>query len=114
MPDPGIMQTFMAKRTDAMSYGPSPEAGEGRVHGVRAPGRIVMVVREGSGWVRRQDGSREGLTATSVVIWEPGEWVEYGSNAGEGFESESYWAEDLSEQEWKAVLAEAFGPDAVG
>jgi hypothetical protein len=114
MPDPGVMQTFTAKRVDGVSCEPNPGAGEGRVHGVRAPGRIVMVVREGSGWVQREDGTREDLTATSVVIWEPGEWVEYGSNAGQGFESESYWAEDLSEQEWKDVLAEAFGPEAVG
>jgi len=27
---------------------------------------------------------------------------------------EGYWAQDLSEEEWKAIFAEAFGPDAVG
>jgi len=52
-------------------------------------------------------------SATTVVTWDPGEWVEYGTNAGEGWKTESYWAEDLSEEEWKAVFAEAFGPDAV-
>jgi hypothetical protein len=39
--------------------------GESQAHGVRAPGRIVMVVREGSGWVLLQDGTRENLTATN-------------------------------------------------
>jgi hypothetical protein len=106
------MQTFKAKRVDGVDFSPNPW-GEGRVHGLRAPGRIVMVVREGSGWVRLQDGTRENLTATSVVVWEPGEWVEYGSNAGEGCKTESYWADDLSEGEWKAIFTEAFGPDAV-
>jgi hypothetical protein len=106
------MQTFTAKRRDETDYPPNPW-GESRVHGVRAPGRIVMVVREGSGWVLLQDGTRENLTATSVVTWASGEWVEYGTNAGEGLKTESHWAEDLSEEEWKAVFAEAFGPDAV-
>jgi hypothetical protein len=106
------MQTFTAKRMDEVNSPPNPW-GESRVHGLRAPGRIVMVVREGAGWVLLQDGTREDVTATSVVIWEPGEWVEYGSNAGEGWKSESYWAEDLSEEEWKAVFAEVSGPDAV-
>ena len=72
-----------------------------------------MVVREGSVWVRLQDGTRENLTATSVVIWDQGDWVEYGSTTGEGCKTERYWTEDLSEEEWKAIFAEAFGPDAV-
>lgn len=41
-----------------------------------------MVIQEGSCWVRRDDGSRENLTAKSVVIWEPGERVEYGGEGG--------------------------------
>jgi hypothetical protein len=106
------MQTFIAKRWDEVEY-PANSWGGTRAHGIRAPGRIVMVVREGSGWVLLQDGTRENLTATSVVTWEPGEWVEYGADAGEGWKTESYWAEDLSDDEWKAVFAEAFGPDAV-
>jgi hypothetical protein len=61
------------------------------MHGVRAPGRIVMVVQEGSCWVRLQDSTRKNLTAKSVVIWEPGELVEHGSIAGEGYKTESYW-----------------------
>ena len=48
-----------------------------------------MVVQEGSGWVLRQEGTRKNLTAASVVIWEPGEWVEYGSYGGEGCHTES-------------------------
>ena len=72
-----------------------------------------MVIQEGSCWVRLDDGAREDLTAKSVVIWEPGEWVEYGGDCG-GHQIERYWAQDLSEQEWKAIFAGAFGPDAVG
>jgi hypothetical protein len=75
-----------------------------------------MVVREGSGWVLLHDGTRENLTATSVVIWEPGDWVEYGSNTGEGLKTESYWEKDLSEAEWKAIFARpsALTPSATG
>jgi hypothetical protein len=73
-----------------------------------------MVMQEGSCWVRRADGSREDLTPRSVVIWEPGEWVEYGGDGGEGYKIESYWEQDLSEEEWRARFVEAFGPDAFG
>jgi hypothetical protein len=38
--------------------------------------------------------------------------VEYGSHGGGGFKVERYWAEDLSEDEWKAICAEVFGPEA--
>jgi hypothetical protein len=73
-----------------------------------------MVVQEGSCWIRLQDGSREELTAESVVIWEPGEWVVHGTLTGEACKTESYWAESLSEEEQRAIFAEAFGPDALG
>jgi hypothetical protein len=73
-----------------------------------------MVVQEGSCWVRREDGSRVDLAADSVVSWEPGEWVEYGSDPGKGYKIESYWSVDFSEEEWEAIFAEVFGPDAVG
>jgi hypothetical protein len=106
------MQTFKAKRMDGVDFRPNLYGGS-QVHGVRAPGRIVMVVRAGSGWVLLHDGTRENLDATSVVIWEPGDWVEYGSGTGAGLKTESYWEKDLSEAEWKAIFAEVFGPDAV-
>jgi hypothetical protein len=35
------------------------------------------------------------------------------SDSSEGYRIETYWAQDLSEEEWKAIFAEAFGPDAV-
>jgi len=60
------------------------------------------------------NGTRENLIAKSVVIWESGDWVEYGFNTGEGYKAESYWQDDLSDEEWKATLADVFGPDAVG
>lgn len=108
------MQTFKVVRTDATDAPPRPQVSQWHAHGLRAPGRIVMVIQEGSCWVRRDDGSRENLTAKSVVIWEPGEWVEYGGEGGEGHKIESYWSQDLSEEEVKAMFAEVFGPEAVG
>ena len=108
----GSMQTFKARRVEGVDH-PSNLPGQGQTHGMRAPGRVVMVVQEGSCWVRLQDSTRKNLTAKSVVIWEPGEWVEHGSITGEGYKTESYWTEDLSEEEWQAVFAETFRPDAV-
>jgi hypothetical protein len=104
------MQAFTAKRVDGVDYPPGL-AGVGWSHGLRAPGRIVMVVQEGSCWVRHEDGSRENLTAKSVVIWDPGDWVEYG-HGDNGGKVELYWSETFSEQEWAAMLAEVFGPEA--
>jgi hypothetical protein len=106
------METFNAKRIDGVDCPPGLRH-TGWAYGVRAPGRIVMVVQEGSCWVRREDGSRESLTAKSVVIWEPGDWVEYGHST-DGGKVERYWSEDFSEQEWAAIMTEAFGPGAVG
>jgi hypothetical protein len=107
------MQTFKVKRVDGEDAPPGT-GHRSRSHGLHAPGLIVMMVREGTCWVRRDDGSREDLDAQSVVIWEPDEWVEYGSDVGGAYKIERYWAEDLSEEEWKAHLAEVFGPEAVG
>jgi len=37
-----------------------------------------MVVKNGSGWVTRPDGSREDIDARSAVIWGAGDWVQHG------------------------------------
>jgi hypothetical protein len=107
------MQTFEVKRAERENTAAIAGA-KGQKHGLRAPGRIVMVLQEGSCWVQLQDGVRQNLTAKSVVIWEAGDWVEYGFSTGEGYKTESYWQDDLSDDEWKAIFAEVFGPDAVG
>jgi hypothetical protein len=83
-----------------------------RIYGFQAPGPGVLVVHEGLGWVRRQDGARATIQAKSVVVWNTGEWVEYGSDGG-GFKVEDYWAADLSDDEHAARLAAIFGPESV-
>lgn len=108
------MQTFKATRVERENAPPTPHQGQWRIQGRRTPGRVVMVIQEGACWVLREDGTRENLTAQSVVTWEPGEWVEFGGEGGQGYKIESYWAHDLSEEEWKATFGETFGPDAVG
>jgi hypothetical protein len=57
-----------------------------------------MVLQEGSCWVQLQNGTRENLIA----------------NTGEGYKADSYWQDDLSDEEWKATLADVFGPESVG
>jgi hypothetical protein len=78
-----------------------------QVLGRRAPGAGVLVVREGTGWVMGQDGSREAISAKSVVMWDTGEWVEYGSE--DGLRAEEFWAVQEPEGAAEARLSAAFG-----
>jgi hypothetical protein len=75
--------------------------------GRRAPGAGVLVVQEGTGWVMTQDGRREAVSAKSVVVWEAGDWVEYGSS--DGLVAEEYWAVGEPEEAAEARLAAFFG-----
>jgi len=68
-----------------------------------------MVLREGAGWVRTQDGAAETLAAPSVVAWEKGDRVEYGSDGSGSFRAELYWAAGLPAEQRAAALEEAFG-----
>jgi hypothetical protein len=68
----------------------SPPGVRFRATGRRAVGAGVLVVQEGAGWVMGQDGTREAIRAKSVVMWDAGEWVEYGSD--DGLRAEEYWA----------------------
>jgi len=100
------MFTFKVKAWGQADYaGP----GKSQIVGYRAPGRGVLVVQEGTGWVARQDGSRENIGAKSVVMWETGDWVEYGSDGG--FKTCDYWAATEPLEEWEARVAEIFGPE---
>lgn len=114
------MQTFHAQRTESVEgmstfkahLAKSPDHPSGpHTPAMRAPGRIVMVIREGSIWVRREDGSQETIPAPSVVTWEPGDWVEYGIWPDEEYKIDSWWSKSLSDHEWAARMTQAFGPD---
>jgi hypothetical protein len=102
------MDTFSATRCETVVYSPMP-SGQVRGHGFAAPGRVVLVLREGAGWVRPRDGAAEPLAAPSVVAWEKGEWVEYGSDGSRSFRAELYWEAGLPADQQAAVLKEAFG-----
>jgi hypothetical protein len=103
------MNIFNATRCEAVVYSPMPAA-QARGHGFAAPGRVVLVLREGAGWVRTRDGATEPLTAPSVAAWDGGEWVEYGSDGSRAFSAELYWEAALPADQQAAVLKEAFGP----
>lgn len=107
----GVIQTFKAQRWERAELRPELSVRGHRFQGIRAPGPIVLVVQEGTGWVQRQDGGREVINAKSVVIYKTGDWFEYGTDSGDEFTIETYWAADLSEEEWKAIFTETFGPD---
>ncbi len=79
---------------------------EHAVLGRPAPGAGVLVVQEGSGWVMGPDGTREAVGAKSVVIVDPGDWVEYG---GDGLRVDEYWAAHEPEEAARARLTAVFG-----
>jgi len=78
-----------------------------RVLGRQAPGAGVLVVQEGTGWVMGQDGTREAIGAKTVVMWDAGDWVEYGSD--DGLKTEEYWEAQEPEEVTQARLAAVFG-----
>jgi hypothetical protein len=80
-----------------------------RALGRRALGAGVLIVQEGAGWVTTQDGGRQALAAKSVVIWDTGEWVEYGSD--DGLIVEEYWAVREPDGAAESRLAAFFGDE---
>jgi len=78
------------------------------VLGRAAPGNGVLIIQDGSAWVARQDGTRAAVNAKSVVFYETGDWVEYGTS--DWFKAEEYWAASEPEGTAEARLAAAFGP----
>ena len=82
---------------EANSHGSAEQHGSGswRIKGFRAASPIVMVVESGSVWVPDQGGVRHTLNAPSVVAWQTGEWVAYGSDGPASIKE--YWAPRVSE-----------------
>ena len=76
-----------------------------RVPGRVAPGNGVLIIRGRSAWVARQDGTRAMVNARSVVFYEAGDWVEYGTS--DWFKAEEYWAVSEAEGTAEAGLAAA-------
>ena len=106
------MRTFQVKAYGQTGFASHPDSIEARIHGYRALGSGVLVVEEGSGWVTLQDGSRQDLSAKSVILWETGDWVEYGSNGPSGFQAREYWAAVERAEDSQARLDEIFGDGA--
>ncbi|MGH3152985.1 MAG: hypothetical protein ACRDOB_19975 [Streptosporangiaceae bacterium] len=108
------MQTFKARLWERLES-PPQEPFCGVVEpGFRAPGRMVLVVRQGTAWVQREDRTRETAGARSVVMYDAGDWVEYGSDgSGEAFQAELYGAAEFSEEQQAARLARFLGQDGL-
>jgi len=104
------MRTFKVKAHGHGEVKAHPAMTAFQIAGYRAPGPGVMVVQEGAGWVRRPDGSREDISATSVVMWDTGDWVEYGSDGA--LKTRDYWAATVPEERWPTRAAEDFGPSS--
>jgi hypothetical protein len=100
------MDTFKARFWEGLGY-QSQEPSGVAVEGFQAPGRMILVVREGTPWVQREDGTRETIEAKSVVIYDAGDWVEYGS--GTTFKAELYGAAGFSEEQQTARLNRFLG-----
>ena len=69
-----------------VSSGHSESTGEPdsswQVAGFTASSHIVLVVEQGDGWVKRSEDDIEAFVAPHVLVWQPGDWVEYGSLRG--------------------------------
>jgi hypothetical protein len=71
---------------------------------------MALVVREGTAWVQREDSTRETVGAKSVVLYDAGDWVEYGSDgSGEAFRAELYGTAEFSKEQQAARLARFLG-----
>jgi hypothetical protein len=83
-------------RFEANSRGSSEHLDDGSwwVEGFRAAAPMVMVIEDDSVWVVDQQGVRHALNAPSVVVWDTGEWVEYGSEGPAKIKD--YWARRVS------------------
>jgi hypothetical protein len=103
------MQTFSIARHEEVDFPSVSPIESSGVCGLRTPGFVVLILQHGSGWVMREDGTRAPLTSQSVVIWEPGDWMEYGGNPSSDFIAETYWSHELSEDEWSRRMDEFFG-----
>jgi hypothetical protein len=103
------MRTFQVKTYGRGSMEPHPSSLGFQVVGYRAPGPGVVIVEEGTGWVGLPDGSRENLTAKSVVVYETNDWVEYGSDGTEPFRTRDYWAAMEPIEDWERRVDEIFG-----
>ena len=100
------MQTFKVRHWECLESPPQESFWGVAEPGFQAPGRMVLVVREGTAWVQRDDSTRETVGAKSVVMFDDGEWVEYGSDgSGEAFQAELYGAAEFSGEQQAARLA---------
>lgn len=107
------MQTFKVRHWECLESPPQEPFGGVIEPGFQAPGRMILIVREGTAWVQREDGNRETVGARSVVMYDAGEWIEYGSDgSGEAFQAELYGAAEFSGEQQAARLARFLGqPD---
>ena len=53
-----------------------------QVAGFVASSHVVLVVERGDCWVKRSADDIEAYEAPHVLVWSPGDWVEYGSLRG--------------------------------
>ena len=100
------MQTFKVRHWEALESPPQEPFGGVVETGFQAPGRVVLVVREGTAWVQREDSTRETVGAKGVVMYDAGDWIEYGSDgSGGAFQAELYGAAGFSREQQAARLA---------
>lgn len=99
------MLSFQVKDHGTSSCTPG---GKTHVLGRVAPGNGVLIIQDGSAWVARQDGTRASANAKSIIFYEAGDWVEYGTS--DWFKVEEYWAASEPEGAAEARLAAVFGP----
>jgi hypothetical protein len=99
------MLSFQVKEHGTGSCTPGSNT---RVLGRVAPGNGVLIIQGDSAWIALQDGTRAAADAKTVVFYEAGDWVEYGTS--DSFKAEEYWAVSEFEGAAEPRLDAAFGP----
>lgn len=79
---------------EANAHGGGEHRSDWQVVAFRAAAPTVMVLEDGSLWIMDQEGVRHTLNAPSVVSWDTGDWVAYGSEGRTKFKD--YWAPRVS------------------
>lgn len=98
-----LMLSFQVKEHGTGSCTPGSNT---RVVGRVAPSNGVVIIQGGSAWIACQDGTRAAADAKTVIFYEAGDWVEYGTS--DWYRVEEYWAASEPEGAFEARLAAAF------
>jgi len=82
------MFSFITAARGEFSHSGSSEFALG---GFKASGHVIVFMEEGGGWFADQGGDRVPFEAPLILIYAPGDWVQYGSAQEQQLRLHDYW-----------------------